>query len=388
MSKTSVYIIGSKGIPARYGGFETFVDRLVSGRKAKLDYIVTGMSNVNEEYSYNGARCVQFKTGESVMSRMIHTLKALSFVIKDARVNNNPHTVLYILGCRAGIFLPIFRPMLKSLGVIILANPDGAEWKRAKWNIIAKTVVWIYEVLLIKFSDVVVCDARAMLEVIHESFRVPRKKMIFIAYGSDIYNPTKRLSGRMLSTYANWLQQKSIEKNSYYLMVGRFVPENNYELIIREFMKSNSHNNLVIISNVQGSKYYGKLARDTGFENDARIKFVGTVYDQDLLKIIRSKARAYIHGHEVGGTNPSLLEALGSTEVNLVYDVSFNNEVAGSAALYYTSENGNLANLIEIADKMPTHVAKELSAAAKRRIINEYSWPKIINDYEKLFKEV
>lgn len=385
MNRTSVYIIGSKGIPAKYGGFETFADRLVSGRKANIDYIVTGMSAVNEEYSYNGARCVQFKTGQSVASRMLHTVKALLYVVKDARVNTNPNIVLYILGCRAGIFLPIFRPLFKHLGVMILSNPDGAEWKRAKWNIMAKSVVWLYEALLVKFSDLIVCDAQAMIQIIHESFGTPKEKMTFIAYGSDIHSQPEKLPNEILKAYTSWLRLNSIEQNNYYLMVGRFVPENNYELVIREFMKSKSRNSLVIISNTEGSKYYAKLASSTGFENDSRIKFVGTVYDQNLLKVIRANAHAYIHGHEVGGTNPSLLEALGSTSVNIVYDVPFNEEVAGDAGIYFTDEAGNLANIIERNDFISTVDIVQYGKLAKLRIKREYNWPKIIKQYENLF---
>ena len=132
MKSKTVYIIGSKGIPAKYGGFETFIDRLVSGRKADIEYVITGMADKQAEYFYSGARCIQFTTGKSVISRMLHTFKALAFVAKDASTNKKPK-VLYVLGCRAGIFLPFFKPILNRRGVKVFVNPDGAEWKRKKW---------------------------------------------------------------------------------------------------------------------------------------------------------------------------------------------------------------------------------------------------------------
>ena len=385
MSKTKVYIIGSKGVPARYGGFETFVDNLISHQVADINYVVTGMGEKDETYDYKGAHCVQFKTGSSVTARMLHTISALKYVLKDARATKDANKILYILGCRAGIFLPVFRPLLKRAGVTILANPDGAEWKRAKWNFVAKQIVMLYETFVIKFSDVIVCDAQAILELVHTDFNVPKEKMTFIAYGSEIYNPPKNLGKDLETKYQAWLQEHDLRDGEYYLIVGRFVPENNYELIIREFMASNTKADLTIISNVEKNKFYDQLVENTGLLEDSRVKFVGTLYDQELMKVIRSRARAYLHGHEVGGTNPSLLEALGSTNVNLVYEVSFNREVADVAAFYFTAKQGNLAQLINTIDTMPVNNTITLGITAKQRITSEYNWPKIVDAYERLF---
>ena len=125
---------------------------------------------------------------------------------------------------------------------------------------------------------------------------------------------------------------------------GRFVPENNYETAIREFMKSSTERNLVIICNHEGNAYFDELRQITGFDKDKRVKFVGTVYDQDLLKYIRNQAFAYIHGHEVGGTNPGLLEALAQTDLNLIYNVDFNHQVAQETALYWNKEDGKFVS--------------------------------------------
>ena len=121
------------------------------------------------------------------------------------------------------------------------------------------------------------------------------------------------------------------------------------------------------------------------FSSDKRIKFVGTVYDQKLLKKIRENAYAYFHGHSVGGTNPSLLEALGSTKVNLLYDVGFNREVAEDGALYWTKEEGNLTALIDKADTLNIDQINQLGEKAKNRIRQEYKWEYICEKYEKIF---
>ena len=170
----------------------------------------------------------------------------------------------------------------------------------------------------------------------------------------------------------------------YYLVVCRLVPENNFETIIREFMKSDTMKKLVIVA-TKNRNFGRKLRRTLQYEKDPRIRFVGTVYDSELLKKIRENAYAYIHGHEVGGTNPSLLEALQCTKLNLLYQVGFNEEVAKDSARYWTKESGNLARLIHEADRMPDEVRETLSVKAKARIDQAYRWKDIVDRYETLF---
>ena len=381
-----VYIIGSKGIPAKYGGFETFAERLIAGKSGGIEYVVTGMANWNESYEYLGAQCVQFKTKDSAFGRMTHMIRALSFVFKDSKKSQK--SAVYILGCRAGIFLPFARPFLKSRNVEILVNPDGAEWKRSKWSPAAKFIVWFFEHLLVKASDKVVCDSIAILDIMRDEFHVKPEKLEFIAYGSDIYDLPVKLPVKIEKKYNDWMKSFDLLGNPYYLMVGRFVPENNFEMIIREFMLSKSTANLVIISNVSDGALKTRLTDELKIGTDSRIKLVGTLYDQDVLKVVRARATAYLHGHEVGGTNPSLLEALGSTNVNLIYGVSFNKEVAGDTGYYFNAEEGNLAALISETDKMTKAATKKLGVTAKARIVSHYSWDDIVVDYEALFNDL
>lgn len=160
------------------------------------------------------------------------------------------------------------------------------------------------------------------------------------------------------------------------MIVGRFVPENNYETMITEFMRSKTEKDLVIITNVEHNKFYEQLREKTGFEKDKRIKFVGTVYDQDLLKKIREEAYGYLHGHEVGGTNPSLLEALASTRLNLLLGVGFNKEVGEDSALYWSKDSGNLAALLEQADALDADTIALLDKRSTDRVRDAYSWEK------------
>lgn len=167
--------------------------------------------------------------------------------------------------------------------------------------------------------------------------------------GADIEKSSLKDNDPILT---NWYKQFHIRPKEYYLVVGRFVPENNYETMIREFMRCKTKKDFVLITNVEKNKFYERLKKETIFESDRRIKFVGTVYDQELLKKIREDAYGYLHGHEVGGTNPSLLEALGSTKLNLLLDVGFNREVAEDGAIYWNKEEQNLAKIIVESEKL------------------------------------
>ena len=146
-------------------------------------------------------------------------------------------------------------------------------------------------------------------------------------------------------------------------------------------MKSNTTKDFAIITN-SNEQLKKELEEKLGYQKDKRIKFVGTVYDQELLKKIREEAYGYFHGHEVGGTNPSLLEALGSTKLNLLLDVGFNREVAEDAALYWTKESGNLKLLIDNCENMDR---KDFGEKAKKRIKSAYSWEYISGRYEEIW---
>lgn len=149
-------------------------------------------------------------------------------------------------------------------------------------------------------------------------------------------------------------------------------------------MQSHSSKDLVIITTVN-KKFLENLEQKLHFELDPRIKFVGTVYNQELLKKIRENAYDYLHGHEVGGTNPSLLESLAHTNINLVLNVSFNTEVCGNGALYWSKEMGDLAHLLDRIDTMRPEEIEKLGEKAKKRISDRYTWEKIVKKYEYIF---
>lgn len=379
-----VFIIGSKGLPAKYGGFETFVQFLTDRRINKdIVYHISCMSNNDSEFLYNNARCFNINVPNIGNSKaVLYDILSIRACIKYIKKKAIKNAVVYILACRIGPFFSYYKKKLERLGAKVFVNPDGHEWKRSKWNLLIRNYWKLSEKMMIKNSDLVVCDSKGIETYIKKEYKDFNPVTTFIAYGADITSSSLEDSNEKI---VKWFYDHSIKSKEYYLVVGRFVPENNYELMIREFMLSSSKKDFVIISNIEHNSFFEDLLEKTNFKKDPRIKFVGTVYDQELLKKIREQAYGYFHGHEVGGTNPSLLEALASTELNLLLDVVFNKEVGEDGAIYFTKNNGSLAELIEKADSFLDEDIKYLSYKAKERIEQEYSWDKIVKQYEFLF---
>lgn len=378
-----VFIIGSKGIPAKYGGFETFVDKLTEGQQNKeIKYHVSCLADDYKKFEYNNAECFNIKVPNIGPAKAIYyDIAALKESIKCIKENHLKESIIYVLACRIGPFMGHYKKKLKSLGGTLIVNPDGHEWKRAKWNKIIRKYWKFSEKYMVKSADLLICDSKNIEKYIKEDYRQYNPKTTFIAYGADT---KKSILTDEDSNLIEWYKEKNIKKNDYFLVVGRFVAENNYETMITEFMKSKTKKNFILITNVEKNKFYDKLKEKTNFDKDKRIKFVGTVYNQELLKKIRENAYGYFHGHEVGGTNPSLLEALATTNLNILLDVGFNKEVGLDVAVYFNKENRNLANLIDKLDNIGGEYIKILGSKAKERIAKEYTWSYIIGQYENL----
>ncbi|GAA2910683.1 beta 1-4 rhamnosyltransferase Cps2T [Enterococcus pseudoavium] len=385
-----VYIIGSKGIPAKYGGFETFVDKLTRYQTPDLvHYHIACMSEnsaksgiTDRKFRYNNAECFNINVPSIGPARAIlYDILALKRAITISKRNKDYQPIFYVLACRIGPFIGNMKKEIKKIGGKLYVNPDGNEWKRAKWSYPVRKYWKQSERLMVKHSDLLICDSKNIEIYIKKEYVQYQPKTIFIAYGADF--ESSKLTRRD-SVVSEWFEKWEIIENEYYLLVGRFVPENNYEAIINSFKVSSSKKDLVIVTNVEKNNFFNSLKKQTHFDEDSKIKFVGTVYDQKLLTYIRENTFAYIHGHEVGGTNPSLLEALSATELNLLLDVGFNREVAEEGALYW--EKNNLVNCIEQAESLEDKDKHELAQYASKRMADLYSWSEIVGKYEELFR--
>lgn len=386
-----VFIIGCKGIPAQYGGFETFVDKLTQYQTDDSICYHVACAAESKDYDpahvyfrYNQAQCAVFQWRRFGPARAIaYDLDALGFFLYFVERKRIKHPVFYVLACRIGPFISRYRRQIDELGGQLYVNPDGHEFLRAKWSAPVRRY-WKYsERLMVKHADLLICDSQNIEAYIQKEYAKYQPKTVFIAYGAETAPSTLASDDKKLT---EWYREHNLQENGYYLVVGRFVPENNYETMLREFMKSDTEKAFALITDASSS-FLEKLKRRTNFDKDPRIRFTGTVYDKELLKKIRENAYGYFHGHEVGGTNPSLLEALAGTKLNLLLDVGFNREVAGDSALYWCKEEGNLAGLIEKADHMSKDEVDALGALAKERIRKYYSWEYITDRYEKILKK-
>ena len=377
-----IFIIGSRGLPAQYGGFETFVEKLVSHKVSpRIRYHVACLSDerTGKHFDYKGADCFTVNPPKLGPARVIaYDMMAINYSLKLIKKEEIQEPIFYILGNTIGAFIAYFAKKIQSIGGVLLVNPDGLEWKRAKWSKPVQSYLKYSEKEMTKYADLIISDNRGIETYIHNTY--PWSNTTFIAYGTDLSKTTLTAED---DSVRDWYQKWQTQEKEYYLILGRFVPENNYETAIREFMKSSTERDLVIICNHEGNPYFDELRQITGFDKDKRVKFVGTVYDQDLLKYIRNQAFAYIHGHEVGGTNPGLLEALAQTDLNLIYNVDFNHQVAKDTALYWNKEDGNLSNLIDSVGGQVSF--EDLGNAAKANMKENYTWEKIVGEYEELF---
>ena len=394
-----VFIVGAKSLGA-YGGYETFVNKLTEYHQnnGKIKYHIackangdgcmdeTTLENVTNlgenEFEYHNAHCFKINVPNIGAAQAIYyDVAALNYCCKYIKTNKINNAIVYILACRIGPFAALFQKKMHKLGARLFINPDGHEWKRAKWAAPIRKYWKISEQYMVKYSDLVICDSINIEKYIKESYGKYSPKTTFIAYGAETRKSVLKQDDPKL---LGWYEEKGLTAKDYYLVVGRFVPENNFETMIKEFMKSNTEKNFAIVTTANDS-FLEELEQRLHFKSDSRIKFVGTVYEQELLMKIRENAYGYFHGHEVGGTNPSLLEALGSTSLNLLLDVGFNREVAEDAALYWNKNDGDLAMLINKADQMDEAEILRLGETAKHRIMEAYSWEYISDKYEKAF---
>ena len=401
-----IFIIGAKSI-GQYGGYETFVERLIGehATSSTIKYHVACKANGDgymDETKLSGIRALKKNVYGMITEfeyKNAHVFKipcpsigpavaiyydreALLYSIQYCRDNQIEHPIFYILTCRIGPFINGLSHRIHALGGKLLLNPDGHEWKRAKWPAPVRRYWKWSEKKMVRCADMVVCDSVNIEKYIRAEYGL--ENTTYIAYGADV-EPTSMSDND--PRFVAWLDKNDMRVGQYYLVVGRFVPENNYETMIREFMSSHTEKQFALITNVN-EKFLAELEVKLHWKRDRRIRFVGTVYDKELLKKVRECAYGYFHGHEVGGTNPSLLEAMGSTNLNLLLDVGFNREVGQDAALYWTKEENNLSKLIDQVDLFSDPQRKEYGKKKKKRIQNAYSWSFIGEEYRNLWMKI
>lgn len=399
--ETHIFICGAKSV-GQYGGYETFVDKLTQYHQGRPDFHYHILCKANgagcmdesrlpgavrisgREFLYHNARCVKLRVPKiGPAAAILYDLAALRYCLRYCREHRIQGPIFYLLACRVGPFMGFVKKRVHALGGVLYDNPDGHEWMRAKWSPPVRQYWKLSERLTVKHADLLICDSRFIESYIRETYASYRPKTTYAAYGAEAGpSPLSDSAPR----FVDWLSRWGVKPFDYYLVVGRLVPENNYETILREFMASDTRRALILITD-QNGKMLRRLEETLRFSTDPRVRFAGPVYDEALLYKIRENAYAYIHGHEVGGTNPSLLEGMAATKVNLLYGVVFNREVGQDAALYWRKEPGDLRALIERTERLAAPETEALGRKAKARMEEAYRWRMIADRYAALWRD-
>ena len=376
-----VFIIGSRGYHEKYGGWETFVTNLVDNyNDGDTKFYISKITTEREEISKTNDNVIVFPIKVSTYSGLnmfLYAIKSLNSAIKIIKREKIDNAYIYILGLKLLNYLGLKKGKIHSLGATIIVNPDGLEWMRSKWNRVAKKFFLLSEKWMLKSSDIIICDSLGIKDYIDKKYPKVSNRTKYIAYGSNSYDFSN-------INELNLLKKYNLNKDAYCLMVGRCVPENNYEFVINEFRNSNIKKDLIIISNLDSSNYYNELINKTNCLKDKRIKFINGVYDPKSLAVIRKNAYLYIHGHSVGGTNPSLIEALSLTNLSILYDVNFNRYIGEDSCLYFKN-SGELTKILNDIDYLNS-VKEEKGKKAKQLVKSKYTWDIIVDKYKEIFK--
>ena len=352
-----IAIIGTVGLPANYGGFETLTDHLVTNLSEQLDITVycSSKSYKKEERkdTFNGARLkyIPLKANgiQSIPYDMISILHALF-----------KSDTLLVLGVGGAILFPLIRLFTNKQ---IIVSVDGIEWKRDKWNKFAKLYLWIAEWFAVKFAHISIADNESI-----QDYTAIRYNLLtsIIEYGADHVSKVKITdSDRKKYPFLN---------KPYAFNVCRIEPENNIHILLNAFLKLPNHN-LVIVGNWQHSEYSKKLFEQ--FSNINNIHLLLPIYEPSTINMLRSNAFVYFHPHSAGGTNPSLVEAMYLELPIITYNVSYNKTTTENKALYFSNEE----DIINLVKNTSFTELKKIAAFMKNIADRRYTWQVITKKY-------
>jgi len=362
-SKIKLGIIGTVGVPARYGGFETLAHQLVENLNNKHQITVY---NSTKHYSseervptWKGAKIKYIPISANGVYSIFYDIISMIHAVIFCEV-------LLILGVSGCLFLPIIKLLFPFRKIIV--NVDGLEWRRAKWSKHAKLFLLWSEKVAVWCSDEIIADNAAIQKYVFDRYGKPSR---LIEYGAD----HNRFETIQKETFLRF----PFLKSEYAFKVARIEPENNIHLILKAFAKQNKLP-LVLVGNWKNSDYGISLQKE--FNTLPHLHLLDPIYESSLLNQLRSNAKIYIHGHSEGGTNPSLVEAMYLGLPILSFNIIYNRITTENQALYFNSEN-KLQNLLENLEHLDIkEMGYQLNQIANRR----YLWSVIANKYSILVK--
>ncbi|MFV0470383.1 MAG: DUF1972 domain-containing protein [Dysgonomonas sp.] len=353
-----VAIIGTQGVPAQYGGFETLAEYLI-GENCSVDVQYTvfcsGKSYETRLQTYKKAALRYIPLHANGMQSILYDIWSLVHAVRG-------YDVVMVLGVSGCIFMPVFRLLYRKK---IIVNIDGLEYQRVKWGKFVKKFLKLSETLAVRHADVLIADNKGIQDYIRAKYH---KEAVLIAYGGDHVqrNVTEEQECRILEKYG-------LSRHEYALSVCRIEPENNCSLIIGAYAQSDQH--LAFVGNWDHSKFGKDLRSEC--EPYTNIHTFSGIYDLDELYILRKNCRVYIHGHSAGGTNPSLVEAMFFGRPIWAYDVIYNRETTENRIVYFRDISA-LRDLMETDINHFEGMGEQMLETASRR----YHWKLIVKQYE------
>jgi glycosyltransferase involved in cell wall biosynthesis len=355
-----IAMVGTRGVPARYGGFETCVEEVGSRLAARghevVVYCRTAADDADRPENYLGMSLVHLG---SMRKRSLETLSHTA--LSSVHLARNRTDVALVFNSANSPFLPLIR----SVRIPVATHVDGLEWQRAKWGTAGKRYYKVAEGLAVRWSDALIADAVGIQDYYRAKFDVDTD---LISYGAPIIGTG---GGARLG-------ELGLRPGEYHLVVARFEPENHVDVIVDGYSRSSAALPLVVVGSAPYADEYTRRVHSLA---DDRVRFLGGVWDQELLDQLYANSRTYLHGHSVGGTNPSLLRALGAGAATTAFDVVFNREVLGDAGRYFRTAE-DVAALVDATEQDSDDTAARSELARKRATL--YDWDDVADRYEAL----
>ena len=365
-----VALLGTRGIPANYGGFETFAEQLsvrLAGRGHEVTVYCRANNIRSQERVYRGVRLAVLPTiSHKYLDTIVHTFLSTLHVMLQRLRGRGHDVLLYCNGANA-----IFTAPPRLFGLPTVLNVDGLERKRKKWNAVARAWYRLSERLSTWFPCELVTDAEVVQRYYAERYS---KASSFIAYGAE----TDKVPSR------DALDRFGLEPGDYFLYVSRMEPENNPLLVVEAFARTKVDKKLVMVGDAPYAAEYIHKVKST---EDPRIVFTGAVYGRGYDEL-QSHCAAYIHATEVGGTHPALIEAMGRGAPVLFLEAPENAESAGDVGRPFPNDPDALARLIEQFDELPASEREEMGRQALEVARQRYDWERVVDRYEELFEQV
>ncbi len=358
-----IALIGTRGVPAAYGGFETAVEEIGSRLAARGHSVVVycrSKSGARRPTSYRGMRLVHLP---ALTYKAVETLSHTFLSAVHSRIMPRPDVAFVFNAANAP-----FVPLVRGRSVPVAVHVDGLEWKRAKWGGMGRRYYRSAERLSVRVADALIADAPGISTYYRATYDAPTE---LIAYGTKILRDPP----------ADRLAELGLEPGAFHLVVARFEPENHVDVIVEGFVASAARLPLVVVGAAPYAAQHTARIRLLA-QGDERIRLVGSIYDQELLDQLYGHAASYLHGHSVGGTNPSLLRAMGAGTAVIAWDVGFNREVVGDDAALFSTPSG-VASAVESAEMDPLVTAAR-GARSQERASAVYDWDLVSTAYEEL----